>query len=160
MGLSDTLPTLFPVGNDMGNCLSHEFDITARAEARAHTEENSARPLAARHAAHRPARDHAYPIRLAEVTGVLLQDFYARMVGEVSRKEHWDGASEYARDLARREKNPSASFCYSGSVEYQGSDQLIKLGLLREDRGWNLRRGAACGSPPGAVGGEAQQAGL
>jgi glycosyltransferase involved in cell wall biosynthesis len=85
------------------------------------------------------------PIRLAGITGALLhfkflQDFYARVVNEINRKEHWDGASEYARYLARLKKNPSASFYYSGSVEYRGSDQLVRLGLLREDPGWSLLR--------------------
>jgi hypothetical protein len=81
------------------------------------------------------------PIRLSEITGVLLhfkflEDFFARVNIEAIRKEHWDGASEYARYLAKLKANPSLSFHYPGSVEYEGSEQLIRLGFLREDRGW------------------------
>ena len=38
--------------------------------------------------------------------------------------------------------NPSLSFHYPGSVEYEGSEQLIRLGLLREDQGWRRIRTA------------------
>jgi hypothetical protein len=55
---------------------------------------------------------------------------------EAIRKEHWDGASEYAHYLAKLKANPSLSFQYPGSVEYEGSGQLIRLGSLREDHGW------------------------
>jgi glycosyltransferase involved in cell wall biosynthesis len=92
------------------------------------------------------------PIRLSEVTGILLhfkflQDFYTRIVKEVHRKEHWNGASEYARYLAKLRKDPSLSFQYSGSVAYESSDQLVRLGLLREDRGWEQIRKAAASDP-------------
>ena len=81
------------------------------------------------------------PIRLSEITGVLLhfkflEDFFARVNIEAIRKEHWDGASEYARYLAKLKANPSLGFHYPGSVEYEGSEQLIRLGLLHEDHGW------------------------
>jgi hypothetical protein len=87
------------------------------------------------------------PIRLSEITGVLLhfkflEDFFARVNIEAIRKEHWDGASEYARYLAKLKANPSLSFHYPGSVEYEGSEQLIRLGLLREDHGWTRIRTA------------------
>jgi hypothetical protein len=61
---------------------------------------------------------------------------------EAIRKEHWDGASEYARYLAKLKANPSLSFQYPGSVEYEGSEQLISLGLLREAQGWTRIRTA------------------
>lgn len=88
------------------------------------------------------------PIKLSEITGVLLhfkflEDFVDRVKTEVSRKEHWDGASEYARYLARLKDRPSLSLHYPGSVEYEGSEQLIGLGLLKEDHGWmRIRAGA------------------
>ena len=65
-----------------------------------------------------------------------LEDFFARVNIEAIRKEHWDGASEYARYLAKLKANPSLNFHYPGSVEYEGSEQLIRLGLLHEDHGW------------------------
>jgi hypothetical protein len=85
------------------------------------------------------------PIKLSEVTGVLLHfkflaDFFERVKTEVARKEHWDGASEYARYHARLNDNPSLAFYYSGSVAYQGSEQLMQLGLLREDHEWRRIR--------------------
>jgi hypothetical protein len=106
-----------------------------------------------RHQLHRTT-----PIQLSGVTGVLLhfkflKDFYARVMNEVNRKEHWDGASEYVRYLAKLKKNPSLSFHYAGSVSYQGSDQLIRLGLLREDQRWSQSRtaaGALGSAPPSA----------
>jgi glycosyltransferase involved in cell wall biosynthesis len=81
------------------------------------------------------------PIKLSDVTGTLLhfkflEDFFARVNTEAKRKEHWDGASEYARYLAKLKANPSLSFHYPGSVAYEGSEQLIRLGLLREDQEW------------------------
>jgi hypothetical protein len=90
------------------------------------------------------------PIKLADVTGVLLHfkflpDFYVRVANEVKRKEHWDGAREYARYWEKLKNNPLLSFHYAGSVEYEGSEQLIRLGLLREDQAWKQIRGAADG---------------
>ena len=88
------------------------------------------------------------PIKLADITGVLLhfkflQDFYARVTTELTRKEHpvhggW--ATELARYRAKLEENPSPSFHYPGSIAYEGSDQLIALGLLKEDQGWRQIR--------------------
>jgi hypothetical protein len=85
------------------------------------------------------------PINLSDVTGVLLhfkflRDFYERISTEASRKEHWDGAAEHARYLAKLKVDPSLSLYYAGSVEYQGSEQLLRLGLLREDQGWRQVR--------------------
>jgi len=91
------------------------------------------------------------PVKLSDITGVLLhfkflEDFYTRVNIEVNRKEHWDGASEYARYQAKLKNDPTLSFYYAGSVEYEGSDQLIKLGLLREDQGWMRIRIGGVGS--------------
>ena len=81
------------------------------------------------------------PIRLSGITGVLmhfkfLHDFVERVEIEAHLKEHWDDASEYERYLAKLKHNPSLSFHYPGSIAYTGSEQLVRLGLLREDRGW------------------------
>jgi hypothetical protein len=89
------------------------------------------------------------PIKLSEVTGVLLhfkflQDFYARIRVEAERKEHWDGAAEHERYLNKLKQDPqSLSFYYPGSRAYVGSEQLVELGLLREDDGWQRRRSSA-----------------
>ena len=85
------------------------------------------------------------PLKLSEVTGVLLhfkflEDFLVRVKTEVNRKEHWDGASEYVRYQMMLKEHPALSFHYAGSVKYEGSEQLIRLNLLREDREWNRIR--------------------
>jgi hypothetical protein len=81
------------------------------------------------------------PIKLSDVTGVLLhfkflEDFSARVNMEVSRKEHWQGASEYRRYLAKLKHEPGLSFHYNGSIAYEDSEQLLRLGLMREDHAW------------------------
>jgi glycosyltransferase involved in cell wall biosynthesis len=90
-------------------------------------------------------------LKLSDVTGILLhfkflQDFYQRVNIELNRKEHrahgiW--ATELARYMEKLKGNPSLSFRYPGSVEYKGSEQLIALGLVREDQGWMQIRTAA-----------------
>jgi glycosyltransferase involved in cell wall biosynthesis len=90
------------------------------------------------------------PIKLSNVTGVLLHfkflpDFQVRVANEVKRKEHWNGAREYARYWSKLKNNPLLTFHYPGSVEYEGSEQLISLGLLREDQAWRQIRGATDG---------------
>jgi hypothetical protein len=87
------------------------------------------------------------PINLAAVTGVLLhfkflQDFLDRLSVEVTRKEHWDGASEYSRYLVKLGRKPGLKFFYLGSVAYVNSNQLLRLGLMREDHGWMRVRAA------------------
>jgi glycosyltransferase involved in cell wall biosynthesis len=91
------------------------------------------------------------PITLAKVTGVLLHfkfldDFYARTEAEVKRKEHAYSGGEYARLLGKLGDKRSASFYYAGSIAYESSDQLVSLGLLREDEEWSRAR-TATGEP-------------
>jgi glycosyltransferase involved in cell wall biosynthesis len=91
------------------------------------------------------------PIKLSEVTGVLLhfkflQDFYIKVSTELNRKENrvygvW--ARELERYLANLQKNPGFSFYYAGSVAYEGSEQLVRLGILKEDQEWRRMRDAA-----------------
>src|SRR5215472_2778407 len=85
-------------------------------------------------------------IKLSDVTGVLLhfkllEDLFARLNMEIDRKEQWDSislgwASESARCLAKLRSEPGLSFYYDGSVGYEDSEQLVRLGLIREDEGW------------------------
>jgi Glycosyl transferase family 2 len=91
------------------------------------------------------------PIKLSATTGVLLhfkflQDFYTRITAELNCKEEraygvW--AEELGRYRAKLQQNPAFSFRYPGSVEYEGSEQLVRLGLLKEDEIWKHLRGAA-----------------
>jgi glycosyltransferase involved in cell wall biosynthesis len=85
------------------------------------------------------------PLKLSTVTGVLLhfkflEDFFTRVVLEINRKEHWDGAIEYYRYQKKLAHSAGFSFVHEGSVAYKGSAQLIELGLMREDDGWRQAR--------------------
>jgi len=84
----------------------------------------------------------AAPIRLSDVTGALLhfkflEDFYRRSAKAVERKEYWDNASQYSRYLTKLKDPSSFSFYHSDSRAYTGSNQLVQLGILREENGWN-----------------------
>ena len=59
--------------------------------------------------------------------------------------------SEYARYGAKLRRNPRLSFYYAGSLEYEGSEQLVSLGLLKEDQKWKRIRAAAHASAPSAA---------
>jgi len=92
------------------------------------------------------------PIKLSDVTGVLLHfkfldDFFARLNIEVKRKEHWDDASEYYRYLTKLKHKTKSIFHYNGSVAYKDSQQLVRLGLMREDDEWMRIRTANRPSP-------------
>lgn len=84
------------------------------------------------------------PIKLSEVTGVLLHfkflgDFYSKVNVQLSGNEHrGDGiwAAELERYVRKLRQNPTLRFQYSGSVAYEGSEQLVGLGLLKEDQAW------------------------
>jgi hypothetical protein len=95
------------------------------------------------------------PIRLSDVSGVLLhfkflRDFYTRVSTELSRKENpvygvWK--RELERYLVKLRENPRFSFYYPGSVAYEDSEQLVRLGLLKEDQGWRRIREASDADP-------------
>jgi hypothetical protein len=77
-------------------------------------------------------------VRLAPVTGALLHfkffgDFHARVVTESARKEHYDGASEYARYARALRADPTMGFAYEKTAIYQNSDQLVNLNLINDD---------------------------
>ncbi len=88
------------------------------------------------------------PIKLSGVTGVLLHfkflaDFYARVNIQLNRKEHrGDGiwVTELERYRNKLKQNPSLRLRYPGSVGYEGSEQLLRLGLLKEDQQWRRIR--------------------
>jgi glycosyltransferase involved in cell wall biosynthesis len=88
------------------------------------------------------------PIKLSQITGVLLhfkflQDFYMRVSTELNRKDNrvqgvW--GRELERYMAKLKKEPEFSFYCARSVAYEGSEQLVRLGLLREDEEWRRIR--------------------
>jgi hypothetical protein len=88
------------------------------------------------------------PIKLSEITGALLHfkflpDFYTKVHTHLNRKEnpvHGGWATELTRYQTKLKNNFTPSFYYSRSIAYKDSDQLIGLGLLREDQGWRQIR--------------------
>lgn len=85
------------------------------------------------------------PQPVAPETGVLLhvkylQDFHARAVQESARGEHWDGASEYRRYAQRLSEDPSLSLMYEGSTRFEGTAQLVRMGLMHESADWATAR--------------------
>ncbi|MBV8359855.1 MAG: glycosyltransferase family 2 protein [Deltaproteobacteria bacterium] len=88
------------------------------------------------------------PIKLSDTTGALLhfkflQDFYMRVSAELNRKEQratgvW--AEELGRYRAKLQQDPTFGFRFPGSVEYEGSEQLVRLGLMKDDKVWRQLR--------------------
>ncbi len=76
-------------------------------------------------------------IRLAPTTGILLHfklfsDFVERTMIEVERGEHWDGAAQYSVYAEVLAAEPALDPMYPGSVRFQNSRQLVKMGLMFE----------------------------
>jgi len=78
---------------------------------------------------------------IAPETGVLLHfkflhDFHGRVVQEAARGEYYDGASEYHRYVAKLSGNPNMTLMYEGSTRFEGTTQLVRLGLMQETGAW------------------------
>jgi hypothetical protein len=78
---------------------------------------------------------------VAPETGVLLHvkflhDFHARAVQEAARGEHYDGAVEYRRYAERLSQNPDMTLMYEGSMRFEGTAQLVRLGLMHDTQSW------------------------
>ncbi|NEO58610.1 MAG: tetratricopeptide repeat protein [Okeania sp. SIO3B5] len=77
-----------------------------------------------------------YGVELAEETGCLLHfkyfsTFHDYVKREIERKEHWNGASEYAIYAQKLDKNQELSFYDPNvSVRLEGSQQLVDLGIM------------------------------
>ena len=85
------------------------------------------------------------PKTVAAETGVLLhfkflQDFHARAVREATRREYSGGAFDYRRYALRLSENPKLSLIYEGSVRFEGSPQLVRLGLMHDTEAWRAHR--------------------
>lgn len=99
------------------------------------------------------------PIQLSDVTGVLLhfkflRDFYSRVKVQLSLEtQRGDGiwAAELERYLNRLKREPALKFYYPGSVAYEGSDQLVGLGLMRVSDEWAQLSGNSDWQAPAAV---------
>jgi hypothetical protein len=83
--------------------------------------------------------------RLAPESGVLLHfkllgDFHARAAQEAARAEYYDGAIEFRRYVSTLRSDPNLTLHYEGSVRYEGSLQLVSLGLMTDTPGWSSTR--------------------
>ena len=81
------------------------------------------------------------PKIVAPETGALLHfkflhDFHDRACQEVARGEHYDGASEYQRYADRLGHTPDMTLMYEGSTRFQGTAQLVDLGLMEDTEAW------------------------
>jgi hypothetical protein len=79
--------------------------------------------------------------RVAPETGVLLhfkflQDFHQRAQHEAARGEYYAGGAEYRRYAATLNRDPRAALCYEGSVRFEGTRQLVSLGLMEDSDAW------------------------
>jgi glycosyl transferase family 2 len=71
-----------------------------------------------------------------------LQDFHERAVDAVARNAHWDGSREYRRYLEVVQRHPDFRLHGPGSLRYEGPDQLVALGLMRDTPLWLADRQA------------------
>lgn len=79
--------------------------------------------------------------RLAEATGVLLhfklfQDFAARAKHEAARGEHFANARQYAAYSEVLSSDTKLSAYHEGSIRYENSIQLVRLGLMGMPKGF------------------------
>jgi hypothetical protein len=86
------------------------------------------------------------PKLVAPDTGALLHfkflsDFHDRAVGEASRGEYYDGASEYQRYARILTERGDLAFSDKRSLRFEGTSQLVQLGLMRDAPGWAAARG-------------------
>jgi hypothetical protein len=83
--------------------------------------------------------------RVAIETGALLHmkflhDFHARALEERARGEHYEGATEYRRYAERLDRNPDLTLVYEGSARFEGTAQLVSLGLMQDTDDWSAAR--------------------
>jgi glycosyltransferase involved in cell wall biosynthesis len=79
---------------------------------------------------------HLTPLPLSTLAGGLLhfkflQDFHARAVTEAARGEHHSGAHEYRAYLELLAADPRFNLMSPASVRFEGSAQLVALGLMQ-----------------------------
>jgi len=85
------------------------------------------------------------PKAVAQVTGVLLHakfldDFYHRALQEAARGERYDGSAEYIRYARSLSKDPNMTFMFEGSARFEGTAQLVRLGIMHEPLDWAAAR--------------------
>jgi len=85
------------------------------------------------------------PKTVAPETGVLLHfkllhDLHAKARDEAARGEYSRGALEYRRYARTLDQNPQTTFMYENSVRFEGTSQLVRLGLMQDSETWTEAR--------------------
>jgi len=85
------------------------------------------------------------PKTVAPETGVLLHfkllhDLHAKARDESTRGEYSRGALEYRRYARTLDRNPRTTFMYEGSVRFESTSQLVRLGLMQDSEAWTAAR--------------------
>lgn len=75
-------------------------------------------------------------VQFSAIRGVVLhfkylQDFNMRVVDEAARGQHEGNAADYKQYAQKVEEDPDLNCYYEGSVKFEDSMQLIKLGLIK-----------------------------
>jgi hypothetical protein len=71
----------------------------------------------------------------------LLHDLHAKARDEAARGEYSRGALEYRRYARALDQNPRTTFMYEGSVRFESTSQLVRLGLMQDSEAWMATRG-------------------
>jgi glycosyltransferase involved in cell wall biosynthesis len=78
---------------------------------------------------------------VAPETGVLLHfkflhDFSVRAVQEAARGEYYDEAFEYRTYVRKLTESGDMSFTYAESTRFEGTTQLVRLGIMQDTNAW------------------------
>jgi hypothetical protein len=81
------------------------------------------------------------PKIVAPETGAILHfkflhDFHGRAVQEAARGEYYDEASEYRTYVKKLSENGDMSLTYEGSTRFEGTTQLVRLGIMNDTEAW------------------------
>jgi len=77
-----------------------------------------------------------------------LSDFHERVQLEVTRGEHFAGAAEYRAYLEILRANRSVKFLCNQSTKFEGSSQLVNLGLMATANSYEALVRSTIAAPP------------
>ena len=86
---------------------------------------------------------HISNAQISDITGVLLHfkffaDFPAYVEEEINRREHFNSASQYDAYWEVISKQPDMRAFYEGSMHYNGTRQLMEIGLMNSSKAFDL----------------------
>jgi hypothetical protein len=84
------------------------------------------------HSTHWVSRKTVAPDTGALLHFKYLSDFHSRALEEASRAEHHDDGAEYRRYADRLGRDPDLTLMFEGSIRYENTAQLVRLGLMRD----------------------------